>query len=483
MVRRFSAALGSTPRAFKKAGVFDGFVEVDTKLYVDPHLLSASHAPEIRQAADHFRRYFEEVIQILKHAHSPRSVFRRQARHKLTFREMPQLSLGYSADDVRGSAIGPTLAASITRTAHEIIKEGIEDPEVFELIGLLEEGIGADRISDMTVAVIQRHLFDYSQRIASELRLSTRRLRFRETTFRIPFDKQTTRHVILVPMDILRKLPVAHDWSGIDVVCMHNEMLRRKVNRIIGNTWKNATTKVSKRDLREVLLKHPGALRDLVDQYKDKASDSYDFDSDPQGELTWHEAARQYTSRYPLNLSSFRRVTAENILAVVDVVCARFKRLVEENGLYQLFYNDKGRLKHERAAQLLFFGVADAYCEANDIDLSREPNAGRGPVDFKISRGYQARVNVEIKYSSNPHLENGYSAQLPTYNQAEKAQHSMLLIIQTGDHQEKLGRVKQLQQEAIAENKRAPSIVIVDGRIVASASRLRKPARRVKRLA
>jgi hypothetical protein len=481
MVRRFSVALGSTPRAFKKAGVFDGFIEVDTKLYIDPHLLSTSDTPEINQAAEQFRRYFEDVIHILKHAPSPRSVFWRQAKRKLAFREMPQLSLGYSNDDIHGSAIGPTLASSITRTAHEIIQEGIEDPEVFELIGLLEEGIGADRISDMTAAVIQEYLFRYSQRIASELELSTKRLQFHKTTYRVSFDKKTARHVILVPMDILRKLPVAHDWSDIDIVCMHNEVLRRKVNRIIGNTWRNATTKVTKRDLRETLLHHPGALRDLIEQYKDKASDAYDFDADPQGEITWHEAAHQYTSKYPLNLSLFRKVTASNIVTVVEAICARFKRLVEKNGLSQLFYGDKGRVKHERAAQLLFFGIADAYCEANDLDLSREPNAGRGPVDFKVSRGYQARVNVEIKYSSNPHLEDGYTAQLPTYDQAEKTQHSMLLVIQTGDHEEKLERLKQLQQEAILEHRRAPDVLVVDGRMLVSASKLRKTARRAKR--
>jgi hypothetical protein len=281
-------------------------------------------------------------------------------------------------------------------------------------------------------------------------------------------------------MDILRKLPVAHDWSDIDVVCMHNETLRRKVNQIIGSTWRDATKKITKRELRSALLEHPGALRDLLDQYKEKIGNAYDFQSDPDGEIKWHETAQQYTGKYPLDLSKFGRVSASNIVDVVQAICTRFKRLVEKNGLHQLFYNDKGRLKHERAAQLLFFGVADAYCEANDLDLSREPNAGRGPVDFKISRGYQAKVNVEIKYSSNPHLEDGYSSQLPAYDQAEKAQHSILLVIQTGNHEEKIERLRQLQQKAISVNKRAPDIVAVNGRITESASRLRKVVRRHK---
>ena len=37
----------------------------------------------------------------------------------------------------------------LAKTAYDIVKAGIEDFDIFELIGLLEEGIGADRISYM----------------------------------------------------------------------------------------------------------------------------------------------------------------------------------------------------------------------------------------------------------------------------------------------------------------------------------------------
>ena len=479
MIRRFSIALKSTPGAFEKAEVFDGFIEVDTKLYIDPHLLSTSKAPEIKEAAEQFKRYFRDIISILKHAASPQDVFWRQARKKLVFPEIPQLSLGYSKDDTRGSAIGPKLATSITETARAIVNAGIEAPEVFELIGLLEEGIGADRISDMTAAIIAEHLLQYSQRIASELQLSTQMLDFRGTSYRLPFDRENARFVILVPRDILRKLPVAHDWRDIDVVCMHNEFLRQKVNQLIGRTWRDATKRITKRDLRSVLIDHPGALLDLIEQYKSKRGIAYNFQTDPDGEILWHETAQQYTNNYPLDLSQYRKVSAENIMDVVQAICTQFKRLVEENGLHQLFYDDEGCLKRERAAQLLFFGIADAYCEVNDLDLSREPNAGRGPVDFKISYGYQAKVNVEIKYSSNPHLNDGYLSQLPVYNQAEKTQHSILIVIQTGSHDKKLEKLLDLRRDALCKSTRVPDIIIVDGRIRKTASRLRRVTRSI----
>jgi hypothetical protein len=467
VVRQYSAALGSSVQAFKDKGIFNGFIEIDSKLYIDPHLLEKSSARELRQAGKGFRKYFADTIKILKKASDHKSVFWRQALSRLTFREISQIGLGYSINSVRGSAIGPKLAWSITQTAREIVMAGIDDPEVFELIGLLEEGIGADRISDMTASVIIDYLLLYSQRIGKELRLRNQDTKFHDKSYKLPFDQKTGRSVILLPSDILRNLPIAHDWSDIDIVCRHNEQLRNQVNQIIGRTWRKATKKLSKRDLRDALLYRPAVLQDLIDQYKDKVGAAYDFKADPAGEFIWYSAAQDYVSKYPLDLSGYVRIKAEQVFPLVEELCLRFKQLVEHNGLYELFYNDSRRLRNERAAQLLFFGVADAYCQANNIDINRESNAGKGPVDFKISYGYDARVTVEMKYSSNGNL-------LKAYNQAEKTTYSIFLVIQTGSHKKKLADLHDIYKTEKAAGRRVPEIIIVSGQRQASASHLRR---------
>jgi len=474
MVRRYSVTFGSSEKAFEKAGVFNGFIEVDTKLYIDPHLLERSSAPEMKQGSKEFKKYFAEVIKILRQAPNKSGALWRQAVQKLTFREISQLSLGYSSSSVKGSAIGPKLARSITLTAHEIITAGIKDPEIFELIGLLEDGIGADRISDMTARVILEYLLEYSQRIVTQLKLSQREYTYRGKPYKLPYDKITDRYVILLPTDILRKLPVAHDWSDIDIVCAHNEVLRREVNQLIGRTWRKATTKVSKSDLRDVVLARPQVLVDLITQYKAKQGKPYNFIVDPAGEITWYSVTHDYADKYPLDLSRYKKISVGQIFPLVQELCARFKQLIENNGLNELLYNDSRKLKNERAAQLIFFGVADAYCQANNVDINRESNAGRGPVDFKISYGYNARVTVEIKYSSNPHLLDGYTEQLKTYNKAEKTTHSVFLVIQTGNHKKKLESLNKLCNDAKSTGERSPEVIIVDGRRYSSASKLRR---------
>lgn len=45
-------------------------------------------------------------------------------------------------------------------------------------------------------------------------------------------------------------------------------------------------------------------------------------------------------------------------------------------------------------SRLIFFGVADAYCAASNLDISREPQTGHGPADLKVSAGGFGRIKV-----------------------------------------------------------------------------------------
>ena len=98
----------------------------------------------------------------------------------------------------------------------------------------------------------------------------------------------------------------------------------------------------------------------------------------------------------------------------------------------KLLYDSNGEPKHESAAQLLFYGIADSYCDANDIDLTKEGNNGRGPVDFKLSRGAKDKVVVETKLTSNAQLRHGIEVQLPIYMEQERTRQAIYLIIDNG---------------------------------------------------
>jgi hypothetical protein len=243
------------------------------------------------------------------------------------------------------------------------------------------------------------------------------------------------------------------------------------LNRTIGDTWKYATIRARKWELRQALLNHPEALRDLLDQYKAKPRDQYDFARDPAGEVIWHRIAQEFSDHYPLDIDAPTRPGAGDLLRAVLAIAEKYATLIEENGLWRHLYDDTGKLRHERFAQLLFYGIADSYCEANDLDLNREPNAGNGPVDFKLSSGYSARVNVEIKYTSNPGLLRGFRRQLPAYNSAERTCDSIYLVIRTTQSTKAIEEMARLREKALDRGEETPYLIVVDGRPRSSASR------------
>lgn len=474
MPKKISEVFGVSDDDLKKEGVFNGFIDLDSKFYVDPHLLENTKVPELQDSYLNFKDHFAKIVHILESAQKVGDVFFRSAHKKLIFPELQFVSLGYSTEGNPGSGIGEGIALELTNTAWEIIKAGISDPVIFELVGLIEENIGADRISDMVIHVILLDLLAYSERVAKNLNLNICQARERGKEFSLPAIPGSQRPTVFIPHEILNDLPIANGWDDIERVCAHNEELRNRVNEIIGDSWKDAKGKkrrITKRELRYILLHNPEVLRELIEQYKNNPAERYDFDKDPSGQLIWHNIAEEYANLYPL-LLDVDKVTPENILQIVLKICNHFKVLVESNGLSIHFWNDSKNLRNERFAQLLFFGIADAYCAAHNLDLNREPNAGRGPVDFKISSGYKSRVNVEVKYTSN-NIRSGYEKQLPIYNAAERTEYSIFLIIRTTDSIKALEELIKFRQDEIAAGKRAPEIFVIDGRIFSSASKIK----------
>lgn len=472
MPKRISEIFEVSEEDLKKEGVFNGFADLDSKFYVDPHLLGSTKIPELQNSYLSFKTHFAKIVHLLEATKKSDDRFFREAHKKLIFPELQFVSLGYSTEGTSGSGIGSGIALNLTNTAWEIIQAGISDPVIFELVGLLEENIGADRISDMAIHIILLDLLTFSERVAKNLNLNTCKIKARRQEFSLPSISASNRPTVLIPYDILNDLPVANGWDDIDRVCAHNEDLRDRINEIIGDSWKDEKGKKrrpTKPELKHILLHHPEVLKDLVEQYKKNPAEKYDFDKDPSGQLIWHNLARDYANLYPLLLGT-EKVTPENIFQLVLKICKHFKVLVESNGLSVHLWDESEKLRNERFAQLLFFGIADAYCAAHNLDLNREPNAGRGPVDFKISSGYNARVNVEVKYTSN-NIRSGYEKQLPIYDAAERTQYSIFLIIRTTETIKALEDLIKFRDVQVATGKRAPEIFVIDGRILPSASK------------
>lgn len=469
MPKRLSSILKTSHKALEQKEVLDTFLDIDSRLHIDPFLLRGCKIPEFKTAATVFKKRFEDVFILIAASKKADDPFGKKAHKLLQFKENGNNGLGYSKKGVRGSAIGPKLAGQVLETAYHVIGAGIKDPAIFELIGVFEEGIGADRISDMTISIIYDNILRFTERVSKELGVSTKVYTIQGKTYLLPPHIIPNEPMVFLPKELLNDLPIANDWSDIDRVQGYNEDLRTRLGESIGQTWKDLLKK-GKKEFKKLLLENPDLLRDLIEQYKNKDRKSYDFKNDPLGELIWAELTEKVAEEHPVDLKSFGPITAENILSIVLKICETFKSLVENNGWFEYLYDNTGKLKPERASQLLFYGVAEAYCLANNLDLSREPNAGVGALDFKLSRGL-AKVNVEIKLSTNNNLANGFSQQLPTYNRAEKTDHSVLLVIKTKSSEANIKVVEKLAEDARNKGERVPEVFVIDGSQQQSASK------------
>lgn len=147
----------------------------------------------------------------------------------------------------------------------------------------------------------------------------------------------------------------------------------------------------------------------------------------------------------------------------------QFKHHVENGNLWEeLWMGDKP--KKERAAQLIYFAIADCFCIANNVDVSPEANMGGGPIDFKFSDGYKARVLVEMKRSSGT-VKHGYEKQLEIYKEASRTNFGIFVVMDFGDLGQKLREIQAIRKKRLNNGEKASDIIVIDATKKESASK------------
>ena len=242
---RFSKFFGISEALLAKLGVLDPTLNVDTKLFIDPFLIPDSTHSEIAVSGfKTYKHHFETVIKFLAASKSEDDVAWRSARRLMEFPEIKWTCLGYGAQSVSGSGSGAFTTTGVMQTAKEIVGLGVNDPDLFVAMGLFENGIGPDRISDMATNVILPDLLAFNAHILKEIKLPTKNFTlvlkngkdYQAELPINPFEKSVETPIILVPADILRDLPIASDWSDVAAAASKNANLRNRVNKQIAET-------------------------------------------------------------------------------------------------------------------------------------------------------------------------------------------------------------------------------------------------------
>ncbi len=464
---RFSEEFNVDNKLLEQAGVFDVILDVDTRVFVDPALLGLCKQAEFLEAEAEVENYFSNIIVLLRHSKSMDDMYWKRADSLLTFKEIRGTCLGYSEHGTAGNAIGKELRKSILLTIRELLIAGEEDPVLFELLGVFQERIGCDRISDLLTFILHKNILSYTNRVIESCGIEGIEVIYEGISYKSCINPYNGEPLLLLPATVLSPLPVAENFDDIDRICGENQRVRDVINAYfdMGNR-----KRLDKAEILAMMRTDSGFTRTLIESYKNIPKVSYDFNDDPLGEYIWCQAAKDYTQQYPIKFEKNNPTTINDVENVVLKICEQFKALIENNGLHTLLYDSTGKKKHESAAQLLFYGIADSYCKSNDVDLTRESNAGRGPVDFKLSRGAKEKVLVEVKLTSNSQLKHGIEKQLPIYMKQENTKRAIYLIIDNG-HPKALENFKSFYDELDADIKSKVQYITVDAVEKLSASK------------
>ena len=121
----------------------------------------------------------------------------------------------------------------------------------------------------------------------------------------------------------------------------------------------------------------------------------------------------------------------EEFLEIVDEIISDFKNIVENSG-YKLLLDENEKPRDEELCQILFYLYVKKYCQIMGIDLTREVETGRGPVDFRFSSTVHFIAHLELKKENNSKLAHGLSKQLPTYMNSEGVRLGFFIIFDFG---------------------------------------------------
>jgi hypothetical protein len=441
----FSDFFGVRKSTLNKYGAFDISLLADLPLFVDPFLLFNSRKQKYRALHDRMIEY----LQFLKQKSSAgEGLDSGLLQAWYMFPEVEQNWFGFSAKGNHGHGLGRAFAEALYTNLGKIFgsfgAENVTRGSHLEKLCLIRSGVGRDNVSDFTNNLIHEFLLDYTQAFA--VRHVDPSLRRKVTVRKVRFNYETETwesgmydlpwylkdHVLLTPKDILtrdetwiNKTDLIDDFQSIPEA-IPNAQLRSQIS----NYFRKMLPRSPKRkDEREAAFRTVQQFPELIDFYIKSKEDA--------GDKAESIAGKRVAFSQQLYLEQFRELadllqtkTAFYTIPGNTYEDARqrvlfFKDVVENKGGHRIFYIGGTPLEREEDLHILY----RMTWFATSSDVTREANDGRGPVDFKVSRGSGDKTLVEFKLAKNTQLERNLENQTAIYEKASGADRSIKVIV------------------------------------------------------
>jgi hypothetical protein len=471
----FSDFFGVSRAQLRKYGAFNISLLADLPLFVDPFLLFNSKRRKYRNLHEQMIKYLRFLRDKSATGDLPAGLL--QAWYR--FPEVEQNWLGFSKESNRGHGLGGAFADALHSNLAQIFgsfgDEQITRGSHLEKLCLIREGVGRDNISDFTNNLILAFLLEYTQAfatrfIAPQLRrcCPVRKVRFNYETeswegaiFDLPYYK--TDYVLLTPKDLLtkdetwiNKTDLVDDFQTIPFA-ISDGALRAQINNYFRKVLPRNPTR---RDERQAAFQTIQHFPEVIDFYIRQKEDT--------GERAVSISSERVAFSERLYLAHFRELAlllkektgfyalAGNTYQDALQRVMYFKDVIENKGGHRFFYIDGKPVEREGDLHILY----RMTWHATVSDVTTEANDGRGPVDFKISRGSRDKTLVEFKLAKNSQLERNLKSQTKVYERASDAQRSIKVIVCfTAAEEKRVGEI--LKRLKLLNNE---NVVLVDAR-------------------
>jgi hypothetical protein len=460
------------PSALESYGAFNVSLINDLPLFVDPFLLFDSEEERHNDLHEDIIRY----VKFLRDVSTDASISHGLLDHWFRFPEVSQNWLGFSRHGNRGSGLGAEFATVLHRNLHRVFTnfgtETITRGSHLEKLCLVGGGVGRDHLSDFTTNLIKHFLLEYTQTFAREHVRPEFRRAF--AVDKVKFDYESRRwqraqyelpifagdYVLLTPKEILTK---DEAWinrgdllNHFEEICtaVPDDQLRAQINDYFLRRLAEEPTEEERREAAAATAEEfPLVLDYYIKEKEDTGDEAHHVSSIKvrETEVQFGDNVRTLvdgnlvgTEFYELGNSfdeSLRRL--------------QFLRdVIENKDGWRFFYVNGKPLRREADLQIMY-----RLCWfATSYDVNREPNNGRGPVDFKVSKGSIDKSLVEFKLASNSKLKQNLKHQVEIYETANDTKQSIKAIIYFTESE--LEKVQQILIDLKLSER--PEIVLID---------------------
>lgn len=444
----FNEYFGIDADSVEAYGAFNISIVNDLPLFVDPFLLFNSDREDYQELHKGIMRY----VIFLRDAVTERKINKDLEKAWFLFPEVRQNWLGFSLVGNGGSGLGKDFATALRASLRTLFSdfgaEKITRGSHIEKVCLIGRGVGRDMISDFTANLVMDFLCRYTEEFAiHNIPLSSRRkIWVKKASFNYETESWERRqyelpwlgddYIILTPKDILtrdenwiNKNDMVRDFESIPIA-ISDAALRGQVSNYFERVLARPKKRLpNQRERNDAAIKTLIEFPQLVDYYIRLKEDSGD-----QARDVSLEKVRETSFIFEHNVRELQAILAGNsgfyqlhndTYEESHKRLAYLKDIIENKGGHRLFYNDGKPVQRESDLQILFRFV----WYGSPSDVGTEVNDGRGPVDYKISRGRADKTLVEMKLASNTGLERNLARQLPIYQKASDAKKGIKVII------------------------------------------------------